>query len=465
MFDTSAMILGIAAAARMENQAAARRLRGVAELFEARRAQHEEAENWAVDTWAEVGGEIAAALRISVGKAGGYINDGLAMRRLPMVAELFAAGDIDAATFRTVVYRTELITRDVLIAEVDKLVARGIAGSPSMTQGRLIRLIDSLVMSWDPEAVRRTREREQDRDFRISDFTDGTADVSGRLFATDAQVLDQRLDAMAAAVCDADPRTLAQKRADALGALATGAQRLACTCGNSECASGATTPAPVVIHVVAEQSTLEGRDDKPALLMGADALIPADLLRDIAQAAKLRPLVAPKDCREERGYRPSRALADFIRSRDLTCRAPGCDRPALHCDIDHTVPYGAGGRTHASNLKALCRLHHLAKTFWGWKDTQLPDGTVIWTLPDGATYVTMPGSALLFPTLCAPTGEVSPREGEGESDGDRSVMMPRRRRTRAMDRAHRIATERSHNLRLLTLAGTPPRPGDEPPPF
>ena len=465
MFDTSAMIVGIAAAARMENQAAARRLRGIAELFEARRARHEEAENWAVDTWAEVGAEVAAALRISVGKAGGYINDGLAMRRLPLVAELFTAGDIDAATFRTVVYRTELITRDVLIAEVDRLVARGIAGSPSMTQGRLIRLIDSLVMSWDPEAVRHTREREQDRDVRISDFTDGTADVSGRLFATDAQVLDQRLEALAATVCDADPRTLAQRRADALGALATGAQRLACTCGNSGCASGAITPAPVVIHVVADQSAVEGRSDKPALLMGADALIPSDLLRDIARAAKLRPLAAPQDCRGERGYRPSRALAEFIRARDLTCRAPGCDRSAVHCDIDHTVPYSAGGRTHPSNLKALCRVHHLAKTFWGWKDTQLPDGTVIWTLPDDATYVTMPGSALFFPTLCAPTGPVSPRDGESAPDGDRTLMMPRRKRTRAADRAHRIATERADNRRRLTLAGTPPRPGDEPPPF
>jgi hypothetical protein len=24
----------------------------------------------------------------------------------------------------------------------------------------------------------------------------------------------------------------------------------------------------------------------------------------------------------------------------------------------------------------------LLKTFWGWRDRQLPDGTVIWTLPD-----------------------------------------------------------------------------------
>ena len=37
---------------------------------------------------------------------------------------------------------------------------------------------------------------------------------------------------------------------------------------------------------------------------------------------------------------------------------------------------------------------------------QLPDGTVIFTLPHGQTYVTTPGSALLFPSLCAPIGEL-----------------------------------------------------------
>jgi hypothetical protein len=49
---------------------------------------------------------------------------------------------------------------------------------------------------------------------------------------------------------------------------------------------------------------------------------------------------------------------------------------------------------------------HSAKTFWGWQERQLPDGTLILTAPSGQTYVTTPGSALLFPRLCTPTGEV-----------------------------------------------------------
>lgn len=80
------LLRDIAAAQRQENQACARRLRVAAELFETRRTERGEAEDWAVDTWAAVAAEIAAALRISLGKASSILNYGHAMRRLPQVA-------------------------------------------------------------------------------------------------------------------------------------------------------------------------------------------------------------------------------------------------------------------------------------------------------------------------------------------------------------------------------------------
>ncbi|WP_201368522.1 HNH endonuclease signature motif containing protein, partial [Mycobacterium intracellulare] len=81
---------------------------------------------------------------------------------------------------------------------------------------------------------------------------------------------------------------------------------------------------------------------------------------------------------------PPAGLERFVRCRDLTCRFPGCSRPAMICDIDHTIPFNhqdprAGGRTVAENLKCLCRQHHRLKTFGGWRDKQLADGTVVWT--------------------------------------------------------------------------------------
>ena len=71
---------------------------------------------------------------------------------------------------------------------------------------------------------------------------------------------------------------------------------------------------------------------------------------------------------------------------------------------------------------------------------------MIWRLPDGHTYVTTPGSALLFPSLCAPTGDAPrPAAFNAERCGERTAMMPKRLRTSAQDRAQRIATERRHN--------------------
>jgi hypothetical protein len=90
------------------------------------------------------------------------------------------------------------------------------------------------------------------------------------------------------------------------------------------------------------------------------------------------------------------------------------------------------------------------KTFWngvrGWRDRQLPDGTIIWTSPTGHTYTTYPGSKHLFPKLCAPTATLWTGEPPViDSTGDRGVMMPKRRHTRTHNTTKAINTERRLN--------------------
>ncbi|KAA0110145.1 HNH endonuclease signature motif containing protein [Mycolicibacterium sp. P1-5] len=470
--ESRALMTSICASARAENQTAARRLASIAELFELRRQERGEREDWAVDTWAAVGAEVAAALRISPAKAGSYMNYGLAMKQLPAVAALFIAGAIDVQMFQTVVYRTALITDDCVLAEVDRLLAQRAERWPSMTRGRLASEIDRIVSKHDPDAVRRVREKVRDREVVFGDEDNGCVEVIARLASTDAHAFERRLDALAKSVCDADPRTNDQRHADAVGALAVSADRLACQCREPGC-SAAENPAPgaVVIHIVAEQGTVHGESDNPGYQLGANAVIPAEVVAEIARNAKLSPLVHPIDVPSEPAYRPSRALADFVRARDLTCRAPGCDKPATQCDLDHTVPYPYGP-THAGNLKCLCRRCHILKTFWGWRDKQLADGTVIWELPGNQIYVTTPGSALLFPSLMTPTLPPLHRLAEIEIPADRTLFMPRRKSTRAQNRAKYIAAERRHNRThrvihhgVLLGPAPPPSDDDDPPPF
>ncbi|EUA50871.1 HNH endonuclease family protein [Mycobacterium xenopi 3993] len=115
-------------------------------------------------------------------------------------------------------------------------------------------------------------------------------------------------------------------------------------------------------------------------------------------------------CSARAGIHPVEGAGRFCALPGFDVPLAGCDKPAFECDLDHTIPYAQGGPTHASNLKAYCRTHHLVKTFWGWREKQLPDGTLILTAPTGHTYVTTPGSALLFPALCQPTGEMAARQ-------------------------------------------------------
>lgn len=469
------LIAQLGLASRAENRAAALRLKVIGELFELRRGERGERADWAVDTWAAVGAEVAAALQISLAKAGSYLTYALAMLTRPAVAAVFLAGDIDMGVFQTIYYRTELITDAEVMATVDRELAERVAHWPSMTRGRLATKIDQLVARHDRDAVRQAKEKTMDRRVSLWDQGNGTTELAGLVMSTDAAALDARLDALAATVCPDDPRTLEQRRADALGALAVGMDRLACRCDSTQCPAGQRPASPgVVIHLVAEQSSVAGRSETPACLLGPNTLVSAELVAELAKDARVRPLMNPAQACPESGYRPSTALAEFVRARDLTCRAPGCDRPATHCDLDHTIPWPAGP-THASNIKALCRVHHLLKTFWGWRDTQMPDGTVIWTLPGGHRHVTTPGSALLFPRLCLPTGEIARRSTPvDDSHGERTAMMPTRRRTREQNRAARITAERAHNraLRPIThaynLFGPAPPPPDndaDPPPF
>jgi hypothetical protein len=185
-------------------------------------------------------------------------------------------------------------------------------------------------------------------------------------------------------------------------------------------------------------------------VIAGGGVIPAPLLAELrAMGATIAPVLNPVDLTAVPGYRPSTALARFVRTRDTTCCFPGCDRPAEYSDVDHTIPYAAGGLTHAGNLKCLCRKHHLLKTFWvgrgGWSDEQLPDGTVVWTTPTGRRKHVPPGSRVLFPdwntTTPAPT---TPQWAPPRTPG-RELTMPLRARTRTQQQSHNITTERARN--------------------
>ncbi len=83
--------------------------------------------------------------------------------------------------------------------------------------------------------------------------------------------------------------------------------------------------------------------------------------------------VPPRASQAADDYRPTAAAVRFLQVRDLTCRFPGCSRPAERCDVDHVDNHQAGNTTTA-NMGHLCRRHHLGKTHHGWRMEHLDNG-------------------------------------------------------------------------------------------
>ena len=439
-------------ATRDESTATAQRLLAVGRLYARRAAELAEWNRWRTDATEEVAAEISAAQNISHGRAKGQIFYGRTLcERLPAVAKVFVGGVIDFRMVAMIIARTENV-EDAVITELDESIARHAEKWMKLSKPKLQDRIDMWVAKMDPAAVRVPPAVDDHRYLDVDPgAAAGMAFVSGHIHAADGAALDQRLAALAATVCEHDPRTTAQRRADACGPLARGQATLACRCGREDCPAGVERAAAVtaVIHVLAEQATLDETSDTPGYLAGF-GILPAEAVRALAVTATCQPVSVPTQ--PEPGYRPSAKLVEFLRWRDLTCRWPGCDKPAGKSDIDHTVAYPVGP-THPSNLKAYCRTHHLIKTFCvgpvGWTDRQLSDGTIVLGAPTGHVYRTEAHGAAMFPALAQPTGELNIPPHVIAPDTDRSAMMPRRKQTRDQDRRDRITAERRERTELI----------------
>ena len=457
--DEASLLAEMTAGRRAERSAVARRLMAAGRLCLVRMAdvEVEDRTQWCIDNWEAVAAEVGAELGISRARASSEMNYGLELVvRLPKLGAAMAAGEVDFRVISVVVFRTGLIVDETVLALIDARLAAAARSWNGLSRRKIVELVDWRVRELDPAAERAARGVDEDRHVEINPSEGGLAQFWGAVRAADAAVLDRRLDALAGSVCAEDSRTKRQRRADALAVLAAGVDSLVCDCGSEQClAAGAAAPAQVVIHVVAEAATVSGesatpgQSARPGYLPGFGA-VAAETVRDLATRAHLRPLKPAQEFTAEPQYRPSTALAEFIRARDLWCRFPGCEVPAEFCDLDHSIPWASGGPTHPSNLNCKCRAHHLLKTFWcgdnGWAEQQYPDGTLVFTSPSGRTYTTTPGGALFFPQLATPTETLTAavRPIDDLPPG-RTLMMPTRKRTRAAERAARIAWERGLN--------------------
>jgi hypothetical protein len=245
------------------------------------------------------------------------------------------------------------------------------------------------------QAERTYEEALKGRDVRAEPNSDGTGSlvITGdgpRITAAAARVdkIARRLRK------NGDPRTLAQLRADVATDLL-----LAGWIPTDPTFANLGKPPAAMVHLIVSLPTMLGADQGVGQIPGWGA-ISAQRARELAlQAGSIwkRVVTDPLTGRaievSAGTYQVPAGMAAQINARDGTCRAPGCEIPAEHCDHDHSQewePHDAGGPTAETNLAALHRGHHNLKTAGFWDSDQSPDGTLTWTTATGRTVTTHP---------------------------------------------------------------------------
>ncbi|MFB9906423.1 HNH endonuclease signature motif containing protein [Allokutzneria oryzae] len=318
---------------------------------------------------------VGALLSISSRKASTLICHAETLASRPAVLAALEEGRIDQGKALLIVDQLEPLT--AVQAEIVEAVL--IEYARTHHYSRIRQRAQRLIAKVDPEAAaRRHEEKKRTRRVEKLNLDDAMCALRFQFTAVQGALVWDRIDRIARGLDD--ERTMDQRRADVAFDLLMGKE----------------TGAPqgeVKVLVTLPATTLMGMDQEPGMLAGYGP-IPADVARDIAAGGTWKriltdPVTGVAVDVGRTNYRPSAALADLVRARDVTCVAIGCRQPAHRCDLDHCEPFD-GTNTIADDLGAKCRRHHVMKHHTRWKRTQLPGGIHIWTTPMGRTYVREP---------------------------------------------------------------------------
>ena len=263
----------------------------------------------------------------------------------------------------------------------------------------------------DPDGQGGLDERHHEqRWFEIASTFRGVGVPRGLLDAESAAIVRTAIEALSTRAGEMDPRTPAQRRADALVELA----RRALDSGQLPGVGGERPHVAVMVDL----ATLRRENTAAAELAAGNSIHPAEPIsaeaaRRLSCDASLTRIVAAPTvtgCRERelppyfreslppalRGPtepldvgRSSRTATTAIRralsARDKGCVMTMCDRPPPRCEAHHVTHWADGGPTAVHNMVLLCAFHHRFVHEHGWRIRIEPDGAVTVTPPLVAT--------------------------------------------------------------------------------
>ena len=326
-------------------------------------AAYDASGDWALDGARTAQAWLAHSCRLPKAMARRMVRRGRHLRHLPVVAEAFAEGQINAAHVDAVATvrrgdTEEALERDeaVLVKQAKRLRFEHFA--------KAVSYWDQLA---DPDGTEEAAEaRRARRDVYLEPSINGmylgsiTLDpISGSIVAGEVGRIEDeffkadwaraRVELGRNPTVDQLWRTPAQRRADALVEMAARSSVVQ--------PEGVHRPPGPLFSVLVDWPTLSGRVCELAegIVVSPGELVPWLSLADFERAV-MEPSGRVEVSKTRRMF--GGATRRAIELRDRGCVHPFCDVPGSRCQADHILPWAQSGRTTQDNGRLLCGFHN-----------------------------------------------------------------------------------------------------------
>jgi len=306
---------------------------------------------------------IAAICKLPLPEARRRISNGRALRHMPLVEEAWLDGHIGAAHVATLAGACSEARRETFARDEQLLVGH----ATQLRFGQFWRAVRYWEQLADPDGVEEEAQDERDqRELFFSQSFEGmwfgnmTFDpASGTIVDNELRrIYDQLLEADWAEARSrlgdrAGPadlkRTPAQRRADALMEMAI---------RSATAPADGRRPEPLFSVFVGYES-FAGRICQ---LANGTVITPGSVVPWLPQSWLERVVFDGPSRIIDMGVQRrlfTGATRRAVQLRDRECFHPFCDLPAADCQVDHVVPYAAGGETTQANGRPACAFHNL----------------------------------------------------------------------------------------------------------
>jgi Domain of unknown function (DUF222) len=337
---------------------------------------------------------LRGVCHLAPAEATAMVSTGRRLEQLPATAAAFAAGGITAEHARVITRAmtprrvAKAAEGGIALDETDRVLA---ALARTTTPQDTARAVARWVAGIDPDGAL-DDAADVRRRFSMATGLDGRVHLRGELDPVGGEHLHTALAALMNGDRPAgDRRGHAERRADALVALARGAL------------DGGALPdvrgeRPHVRVVVDWQSLCAARGAVGVAggeLGWAGPITPETARRLACDASVARTLTGPDGLPLDVGRAQRTASAAIRRAvelRDGHCVFAGCDAPPEWCDVHHVVHWAHGGPTSCDNGALLCERHHTSCHEGGFTVRRDP-GTGRWRTyrPDGTEVLPRAG--------------------------------------------------------------------------